>query len=77
MKIPLGAAVISFYNLLLSLYLMQKYGMHGLAWANVGSSVVQTICRIKLKISAISFLAKSFSIVQIILSSVVMFYFCI
>ena len=79
MRIPLRAAVISFFtNLLLSLYLMQKYGMHGLAWANVGSSVVQTIyLGIKLKeIPTISFFwQKSFSIVQIILSSLVMFLF--
>ncbi len=44
MRIPLRAALISFVaNFVLSLYLMQDYGMYGLAWANVGSSMLQTL----------------------------------
>ena len=44
MKVPLHAAFISFLaNLGLSIMLMQKFGMYGLAWANVISAVIQTL----------------------------------
>jgi putative peptidoglycan lipid II flippase len=44
MNSPLKAAVLSFLiNLVLSIILMQEYGMLGLAWANVGAAFFQTI----------------------------------
>lgn len=44
MKPPLVAGIVSFaVNLGLSLFLMKHYGVIGLAWANVGSSFVQTL----------------------------------
>ena len=44
MKPPLFAGIVSFaVNLGLSLFLMNRYGVIGLAWANVGSSCAQTL----------------------------------
>ena len=44
MKPPLLAGIFSFVvNLGLSLFLMHRYGVIGLAWANVGSSFAQTL----------------------------------
>ena len=44
MKIPLLGAMISFIvNVVMSILLMYKYGMYGLAWANVFAAFIQTV----------------------------------
>ena len=77
MRVPLNAAIFSFVvNLLLSLLLMQYFGMFGLAWANVISAIVQTIyLAVKLGFfKSKSFVNKSdFCFRSIIVSSLVMF----
>ena len=45
MKPPLWAAIASFViNVVLCLFLMEEYGVIGLAWANVGAAFVQLVC---------------------------------
>jgi putative peptidoglycan lipid II flippase len=77
MRVPLNAAIFSFVvNLLLSLLLMQYFGMFGLAWANVISAIVQTIyLAVKFGFfKSKSFVNKSdFCFRSIIVSSLVMF----
>ena len=42
---PLWAAIASFViNVFLCLFLMEEYGVIGLAWANVGAAFVQLVC---------------------------------
>jgi putative peptidoglycan lipid II flippase len=74
---PLHAAIISlFVNFILSIILMQEYGMIGLAWANVISAFLQTIfLAIKLNDFDLKtlFTESIFSFFSIIISSTVMF----
>jgi putative peptidoglycan lipid II flippase len=77
MRVPLNAAIISFaVNLVLSLILMQYFGMFGLAWANVISAIFQTIY-LAFKLGFFSFksliINADFSLRSIIVSSLVMF----
>ncbi len=77
MRVPLNAAIISFVvNLVLSLILMQYFGMFGLAWANVISAIFQTIyLAFKLGFFSLKSLIinADFSLRSIIVSSLVMF----
>ena len=77
MRVPLNAAILSFaVNLLLSLILMQYFGMYGLAWANVISAMVQTVyLAVKLGFFSLKSLIinSDFSIRNIVISSLVMF----
>ena len=74
---PLHAAIISLcVNFILSIILMQEYGMIGLAWANVISAFLQTtFLAIKLNDFELKsiFSESIFSFFSIIISSAVMF----
>jgi peptidoglycan biosynthesis protein MviN/MurJ (putative lipid II flippase) len=74
---PLHAAIISLcVNFILSIILMQEYGMIGLAWANVISAFLQTtFLAIKLNDFELKslFTESIFSFFSIIISSAVMF----
>ncbi len=74
MKPPLVAGIFSFaVNLGLSLFLMNRYGVIGLAWANVGASCAQALILILLfkNVSPWSYFKVSpFYLLSIILSSV-------
>ena len=79
MKTPLDAAVLSFsVNVILSIILMQYYGMYGLAWANVGSAITQTcFLALKLNICKIKLILRqdAFCFPNIFLATFVMFLF--
>ena len=76
MKAPLHAAVISLcVNFVLSVVLMQYYGMIGLAWANVISACLQTLfLGTRLNVFNLKTLLgeKTFSVNSIIISSFAM-----
>lgn len=79
MEVPLHAAVLSFtVNIILSIILMQYFGMYGLAWANVGSAFVQT-CFLGWKLNNFtikSFMRRdTFCLVSIFFATLVMFLF--
>ena len=73
MKPPLVAGIFSFVvNLGLSLFLMNRYGVIGLAWANVGASCAQALILILLfkNVTLWSYFRVSpFYLLSIILSS--------
>ena len=74
---PLHAAIISLsVNFILSIILMQDYGMIGLAWANVISALLQT-CFLAMKLNVFKlkllFTEPNFSFFSVMISSSVMF----